>query len=106
MSDWQAIYHRFWARAIQGGSVALHKRTQITIETDQVLIIRRQRAGRAWCRVCQEEVDVVRTEQTRGLVQSFPDSTSVRTQGLHLCEGSDGCALVCLNSLLRSSDGQ
>ena len=103
MPDWQAIYHRFWTRAIQGGPVALHKKTQITIETDQVLIIRRQCVGKAWCRVCEQEVDVVRTDQARGLLGSATDAAGQPTRRWHFCQDAEGSALICLNSLMHWS---
>jgi len=82
--------------------VALHKKTQITIETDQVLIIRRRQVGKAWCCACEARVDVVRTEQTRGLLQRTK-ATAEQARAVHFCDDSDGSALICLHSLLRSS---
>jgi hypothetical protein len=35
-----------------------HKRTEITVETDRVLIVRRRRALRVWCPECGREVDM------------------------------------------------
>ena len=39
--------------------MAAHKRTEITVETDRVLIIRRSRSIRGWCPACSCEVDMV-----------------------------------------------
>lgn len=35
------------------------KRTEITIETDQILIIRRRSSTQVWCRECGREVNIV-----------------------------------------------
>ena len=35
------------------------KRMEVTVETDQVLIIRRRRSTRGWCRECAREVEIV-----------------------------------------------
>jgi hypothetical protein len=57
---WRPIYHEFlrWAkisRHITGG----YKRTEITVDTEQILVIRKASAGRAWCAECGREVDVL-----------------------------------------------
>lgn len=57
---WRPIYHGFlrWAkisRQVTGG----YKRTEITVDTEEILVIRGSRAGRAWCAECGREVDVL-----------------------------------------------
>ena len=81
-----------------------HKRTEITVETDQVLIIRRRRSIRARCAQCGCEVDMVGPEEAGALAgmsgQTLRDSAHAR--GWHLSEGPNGTALVCIESLLKS----
>lgn len=82
----------------------VHKRTEITVETDRVLIIRRRRTLRAWCQECGRDVDMVDLGEAgtltgmsgRGLRDDAEDS------GWHVYEGQDGIGLVCLESLLKS----
>jgi hypothetical protein len=83
----------------------LHRRTEITIETDRVLIIRRFRAIRTWCPQCGCEVDMANWEQAEALTgmsaQALRDSTQLRNW--HVSEGQDGAELICLESLLKST---
>ena len=81
-----------------------HNRTEITIETDRVLIIRRRRALRAWCQECGCEVDMVSVGEggapTGMAGQMLRDGAEAR--GWHIAQGRDGTELVCLVSLLKS----
>jgi hypothetical protein len=43
------------------------KQTEITIETDQVVIIRRKRSVRGWCHECGREVEIVRLEDAAAI---------------------------------------
>jgi hypothetical protein len=102
---WDAIYHRILRPAMQGGVVeSARKRMQITIETDQVTVIRRPYSARGWCQECGCEVDVVRIEDggvlagmTRPVLRE-----NAGTRRWHLSETTDGSMLVCLVSLLKS----
>jgi hypothetical protein len=82
-----------------------HKRFEITIETDRILILRRHRSMRAYCGQCGCQVDMMDEGEAAALSgttgQVLRDLAQVR--GWHLSEGQDGTALVCLNSLLRST---
>ena len=40
-----------------------HKRTEITVETDRTVIIRRRRSIRAWCPECGREVQIAAPEE-------------------------------------------
>jgi len=42
-----------------------HEKTEITIETDQILIIRRRRSVRFWCQECGSPVDMVGSSSRR-----------------------------------------
>ena len=56
---WRQIYHEFlhWAK-ISRHTAGGYKRTEITVETDQILVISKSRPLRAWCAACGREVDV------------------------------------------------
>ena len=55
---WRQIYHEFLRRAKISNGMAGYKRTEITVETDQILVISKLRPLRAWCGACGREVDV------------------------------------------------
>jgi hypothetical protein len=85
--------------------VTAYKRTQITIETDQVLIIRRRGCVRQWCRECGRETDMVSLSQA-GLVTGVAQPLLLecaRTERWHLTEAVAGAPLVCLDSLLKAA---
>jgi len=82
--------------------MADRKRTEITIETERVLIIRR-RSTRAWCQACGGEVEMVglaEAEAITGAVQPMlRDSAEAR--GWHLAKSQAGTPLICLESLRK-----
>jgi hypothetical protein len=84
------------------------KRTEITIETDHILVIRRYRSIRAWCPECGCEVDMVDPEAAEVFTgdsrqpfsrQSLQDLA--RSRQWHTAEGPEGSMLICLESLLK-----
>ena len=103
---WREIYLEFrrWAKA-SDHAIAAYKRTEITVETDQVLIIRRHRSQRVWCAECGREVDTVGLD-TVGLKEAaanyvgkqppLPDGDG---RAWHRVQASDGTPLICLESL-------
>jgi hypothetical protein len=58
---WRKIYQevRRWAK-VSDRAVAAYKRTEITLETNRIWIIRKRNSTRVWCPGCRREVDVVR----------------------------------------------
>jgi hypothetical protein len=80
------------------------KRTEITVETDNVLIIRRRRSIRGWCAECGCEVNMVGLAEAEAVARMTAEALRDRAQarGWHLSAGRDGNKLVCLESLLRS----
>ena len=47
-----------WAKNVTG-TISVQKRTEVTIETEQVVVIgKRQRSVRSWCQECCREVDM------------------------------------------------
>ena len=75
----------------------------MTIETDQVFVIRWRRPRvRARCQQCAELDKMVTARQAAALIRV--DSRLiyhwVATEQLHFAETADGLLLICLNSLL------
>jgi len=84
--------------------MSIHRRIEITIETDRVLIIRRRRPIRAWCPACGGEVDMVGLAEARaitGMTQPMLQD-SAKARGWHFAEGQGGARLICLESLRKS----
>lgn len=80
------------------------QRIEITVETDQILAIRRHRAP-AWRRQCAGQVEML-TEEEAVSAASVSLSTIHRRaeEGqLHLSETAEGRLFICLNSLLNST---
>jgi len=94
---------RRWAKRLLGRQVA-HTRTEITIETDRILTIRRWRSTRAWCQGCGGEMDMVGLAEAEGLTGMTQPmlGNSAEARGWHLAEGQGGILLICLESLLKS----
>ena len=86
------------------GAMSAHKLTEITIETERVLIIRRRQPTRGWCQDCGCEVDMVGAAEAQaltGIAQPLlRDCAQARMW--HFREGAEETTLVCLESILRS----
>ncbi|HWP44095.1 MAG TPA: hypothetical protein VNO14_12705 [Blastocatellia bacterium] len=79
------------------------KRTEITIETDEILEIRSSaRAVFAWCAGCQAEVRIVTVDQAALLAGVSARSIYRRIESgqVHFAETPQGLLLVCLPSLM------
>jgi len=80
----------------------LRKRTEITVETDEVLVVRRTRVYRAWCSECGQEVEMLGMDDADALSRrSRRGRQRGQGTGWHLCASGD-TPLVCLPSLLKS----
>jgi hypothetical protein len=120
---WQAIYHelRRWAK-VSRAAAAAYRRTEITVETDQILIIRKSHSERGWCAECGREVDMVGVNdagELTGRIQHFvgrpstgqPSSTLPMLPGCgdswgwHWSQAADGSPRVCLESVLTPGSG-
>ena len=79
-----------------------HKRTEITIRTDQIVLIRKRDYARHWCPRCGCEVEAVDIVQAGALVGAAQPKLGDSSQAKkwHCLEGADGMQLVCLQSLL------
>jgi hypothetical protein len=106
---WRPIYHEFlrWAK-ISRRRAEDYKRTEITVETDRILILRKSRSERLWCAECGREVDMVTLDEAGaifGLDAQTPKlqpaiSRGEDRRGWHWSEAADGTPLICLESLL------
>jgi hypothetical protein len=108
---WRPIYHGFlrWAK-LSRRIAGTYKRTEVTVETDQILVIQRLRATQAWCAECGREVDMVTLKVAAAL--SAKDAQILGPQpmlpgygegrGWHWSQAADGTPLICLESLLRA----
>jgi hypothetical protein len=100
---WGAVYHGPGLVTGQGAKMAAHKRTEITIETDRIMIIRRRNSKRLWCAECGGEADMASLEQA-GIVTGLagkPLRDYAQARGWHI-SGQEGSLLICLESLLKS----
>ncbi len=80
------------------------KRTETTIETHQVQIVRRRRREvEAWCSDCAENVRMIAPESAAVLAQVTLRAVFRRVEAgeLHFIETRDGALLICLNSLTQ-----
>jgi hypothetical protein len=78
------------------------RRMQITIETDEVTIIRRRHPRNTCCRECACEVEVVGMEEA-GVLAGMTERAlrnCAQSQGWHLSDAGDGALLVCLKSTM------
>ena len=57
---WRSIYHELlrWAK-LSRRTADGYKRTEIIVETDQILVLRKARFTRGWCAECGREVEMV-----------------------------------------------
>jgi hypothetical protein len=84
------------------------KRTEITIETRRVLVVRRRQFLRGWCQACLAEVQMITPNEAATLA-----SVSARTiyrwieeARLHFSEEErDGTLLVCADSVRAPRSG-
>jgi hypothetical protein len=86
--------------------VGTKRKTKITVETDEVLIIRSSRTEvTAWCAGCNQHVRMVTTEQaasTAGRSLRWV-LRQVEAGRLHFLETPEGGVLICPNSLNEST---
>ena len=94
---------RRWAKKLVE-AITVAERTEITVQTDQVFILRKRRFRRAWCEQCACDVDAVDLREAlkfAGTMQPTLPSNGP-SQEAHVCTGDDGKTLICLRSLLKS----
>lgn len=87
-----------------GGSVRAKTRTEITIETDRILVMSKRRISvLAWCADCGSRTRMVGVDEAARLagVSSRTIYRWVEADRLHFAETDEGSLLVCSNSLLK-----
>jgi hypothetical protein len=77
----------------------VRKRTEITVETNEVLMLRRARVYRALCLECGREVDMVSLLDAGAIAGLATDSA--RPANWHVFTDRGG-SLVCMESVLKS----
>jgi len=85
------------------------KRTEITIETHRVLVIRRPKSAfLAWCTACTEQSQMITPVEAAVLarVAHARFYRWIETEKLHFTETPDGLLHVCLNAPLRLREKQ
>ncbi len=83
--------------------VGRKRTTRITIETDQVLVLRGCYSSRRWCSQCGADVDFVSFEEASVVAQTAPQALLKLLEGntLHLLGEVQGLPRICVNSLLK-----
>ena len=84
------------------------KKTEITTETFEVLIIRRRTTlTRKWCEGCGKQVALISLDEAcmSGLSIEAVEG-QVEAGRIHLIEKAGGSSQICLNSLLQSERRQ
>ncbi|HZS04304.1 MAG TPA: hypothetical protein VFD58_05665 [Blastocatellia bacterium] len=79
------------------------RRTEITVETEQVVVIRRAAEPISlWCAGCAAAVTMVTPAEAAIITGSSLRAVcrEVEADRLHFTETADGLLLICLNSLL------
>lgn len=79
----------------------VHKRTEITVETSEVLVVRRARVYRGWCPICARDVDMVGVLDARAMAGTPEGGDVVGSTKWHISEGQEP-ALVCLESVVKA----
>lgn len=82
------------------------KRLEITVETRQLVIRHRTDQAPVWCTACSSAVQSVTPQEAAALagVRTRAIYRWVEAGQLHFIEMAEHSPLVCLDSLLRSTD--
>src|SRR5512138_3823096 len=81
------------------------RKIEITIETCEVLVIRRRQLSHQWCASCGKPVAVISVNDaySSGL-SSEAIQRRVEAGRIHLIQVSGGSSLICLNSLIHTGN--
>jgi hypothetical protein len=86
----------------------VHRRTEFTVETDQILIIRRHFTVRRWCPECGREVDMVGREEAEALLESAGAKLhdDAKADDCRFRENPEGTESVCFECRLRRRESR
>jgi hypothetical protein len=92
---------RRWAKGLAG--LQTSAKTEITVETDRVLILRRERLTRGWCHECERHVNLVSLEDAADIANMSERNLAIGPDeiALHYVDGQGERPLLCLESLLK-----
>ncbi len=82
------------------------RRTEVTVETDEILIISAQRSFGEFCRECREGLTLVTSEQAALLTSVGEDRIRAWAESglIHHTRTVNGVLLVCLKSVVARLD--
>jgi hypothetical protein len=83
--------------------VKTKKRTEVTIEVDEIVIRKSKQGTLAWCDRCAENVRVLEADGAAALAGTSSQAIyrEVEAGRVHFVETEGGSILVCLDSLSR-----
>src|SRR5258708_7004089 len=89
---------------VREGIVGIRKRTRITSESHEVLIVRRERRRTAWCNACRAQVAWLVVEDAAKVTSVTARSIyrSAEAGTLHSEEMPEGRLWICTTSLLQA----
>ena len=90
-----------WAKRLVGTATGSN-RTEITVETEHFVVIRRGLSYRARCPVCDKQVEMVGVDEAVAIAGRTLSETAATDRQWHCFESSDGSPRVCLDSVLHS----
>lgn len=96
---------RFPKVSYLGGAVRTTKRTEITIETDRIVVLSRRKVSAvSWFRECSQRTKMVTVEEAAAIA-GVTSRTMYRwadAERLHFTETADGVLMICRASLTSS----
>ena len=88
-----------------GGGVKTRKRTEITIETDRIIVLSRRKVSVvSWCRECNQRVQMVTVDEAAAMVglSSRTVYRWIEAEEVHSTETAERFLLVCSRSLMSA----
>ena len=81
----------------------IRKRTEITVETEEILVRHAPQITKRWCADCGAEVSVATPEVASAIINDLVSSITqwIQAGNVHSAESPDGRRMVCLKSLLQ-----
>jgi hypothetical protein len=84
----------------------VHRTTEFTVETDQILIIRRHSLVRRWCPDCGREVDMMARVEAEALLEGAGATLHDYAPADNFYGGPEGTELICFECRLRKVESQ